>query len=83
MSRTGRVVRSLPVVSHIKRRIHKVNIFLIQLFTKQLNRFAKSLEVNDFTFPQEFNHIIDIRIVAEPKNVIIGRAGLLFWERIA
>ena len=68
---------------HVKCRIHKVNIFLIQLFPQKLNCFAKALEMNDFPFPEELNHIIHIRIIRKPQNIVIGCSCLLFWERIA
>ena len=43
-------------------------------------RIAEALEMNDFPFPEEFDHIVYIRIVAEPQNVVIGGPGLLLWH---
>lgn len=65
---------------HIKCRIHIVDVFLVQFFTKKLNRFAKTLEMNDFTFAKEFDHIVDIRIIAEPQNIVIRYSGFLLWH---
>ena len=36
--------------------------------------------MNNFPFPQEFDHIIHIRVIAEPQNVIVGCSGLLLWR---
>ena len=47
--------------------IHIVYIFLIQFLPQQLDRFAEALEVDDLTLPEEFYHIIHIRIVTERK----------------
>ena len=43
-----------------------IYILLIQLFPQKLNRLAESLEVDDLPFPEEFDHIIHIRVVTEP-----------------
>ena len=67
---------------HIKSRVHGIYILLIQLLPQKFHRFAEALEVNDFPLPQEFDHVIDVRIVAEPQDIIISGSGLLFWERI-
>ena len=56
---------------------------MIQFFSQKLDRLTEPLEVNHFTLPEEFDHIVHIRIVAEPQNVVIGHPGLLLWERIA
>ena len=40
--------------------------------------FAKALEVNNFTFTQEFNYIVNIRIVGNAKNVVVGCTCFLF-----
>ncbi len=55
---------------------------LITYFEKATSspiRFTESLKVNDFPFPQEFDHIIYIRIIGEPQNIFIGDTGFLFW----
>ena len=67
-------------VLHIHCRIHIVHVFLIQLFPQKLNRLTKPLEVNDLPFPQEFDHIIHIRIIAKPQDIVIGDPGLLLWR---
>lgn len=66
----------------IHRRIHAVNILLVQLFPQLLDTFAEPLEVNDLPFPQEFDDIVDIRIVAESQNVVVSDPGFLFGSQI-
>ena len=60
-------------------RIHPVYIALIQLFPQQLHGFAESLEVDDLPLTQEFDHIVHIRIIGQPQDIVIGGAGLLLW----
>ena len=68
---------------NIKGGVHIVYIFLIQLLPKELDRFTEPLEVNHFPFPEEFDHIIYIRIITKTKDVVVSDPGLLLWERIA
>lgn len=35
-------------------------------------RFAKALEVDDLTLAEETNHIVDVRVVGQAENIIIG-----------
>lgn len=65
-------------ILHIHCGIHIVHIFLIQLFPQQLHSFAKPLEMNNLPFPKELDHIIHIRIVAKPQDIVIGHPRFLF-----
>ena len=65
---------------HIKRRVHIVYVLLIQFFPKQLNCLAKTLEVYDFPFPEELDHIVYVRIVRQPQNIVIGDPSFLLWH---
>ena len=67
-------------VLHIEGWIHEIYVFLIQLFPKQLYSFTKSLEVDNLPFPQEFDYIVHIRVVAEAQDVVIGHSGFLLWH---
>ena len=49
--------------SIIKTRIDVVDVFAVQSFFCQTQSFAKSLEVDDLSFPQEFDDIVHIRII--------------------
>lgn len=64
-------------VLQINRGVHAVHIALIEPFPQKLDGFAKSLEVHDLPLPQELDHIVHIRIVTEPKNVVIRDSRLL------
>lgn len=68
---------------HIHCRIHEVNVFLIQFFTKELHCFPKSLEVDNLPLSQEFDNIVYIRVIRKPQYIIISDSGFLLWERIA
>lgn len=71
--------RFLFQVLHVDGRVHAVYILLIQLFPKQLDSLSKPLEVDNLPFPQEFDHIVHIRIITESQNVIIGHSRFLLW----
>ena len=79
----GYALERTRIFLHIEGRIHIIHVFLIQLFPQALHRLAESLEMDHFPFPKEFDHIVHIRIIAEPQNVVIGHTRLLLWERIA
>jgi len=40
--------------------------------------FAETLEVDDFTFAEEFDHITNVRVIHKPQNVVVGYSRLLF-----
>ena len=52
---------------------------MIQFFTEQLRRLAETLKVYDFSFTQKFDSIIHIRVITEPKNIVVGYSRFLFW----
>ena len=66
----------------IKGRVHKIHILLIELLAQQLHRLAKPLEVYHLPFPEEFDHIVHIRVIRQPQDVIIGHPGFLFCQGV-
>ena len=64
-------------LSLVKTGVDRVNILLVQPVLDQPQSFAEALEVDDFPCTQEFNDVVDIRIVGEPQNIVVGDAGLL------
>ena len=54
-----------------------VDVFFVQPVLDQPQSLAEALEVDDFPGTQEFNDVVDIRIVGEPQNIVVGDAGLL------
>ena len=75
----GRMIPSAPLALHsvVERGIHIVHIFLIQLFAGEPQPLAEALEVDDLPLPQETDHVVDIGIVGEPQDVVIGDTRLL------
>lgn len=69
----------LPFSLHINCRIHEVDVFVVQLLAQEFDSLPKPLEVDNFPFPQELDDIVDIGIIRDPQDVVIGHAGLLLW----
>ena len=38
--------------------------------------------MDDFPFPQEPDGVVDVRVVAEPQNVVVGGPGLLLGGHV-
>lgn len=67
------------LTSHfIEGRIECVKVFRIQVILNDSERFTKPLEVNDFTFAEEFDRLSHIRIVNEAKDIIVSCSCFLF-----
>ena len=69
-----------PIFLHVKSRIYGIDILLIQLLPQELCGLAKPLEMNDFPFPKEFDHVVYVRIVGQAQNVIVGYSCFLLWH---
>jgi len=63
--------------SLVEGRIGEINILGIHLFFAKTQALAKALEMDDFPLTQETDDVVHVRIIAEPKNVVIGFSGLL------
>ena len=74
---------ALVVQLQIDGGVHAVHILLVQLLPKLFNGLAETLEMDNLPLPQEPDHIVDVRIVGKPQDIIIGHPGFLLWERIA
>lgn len=65
----------------VKRRVKGVEIAAVQMILNDAETFTEPLEMDDFPCPEEFNGIIDVRIVFDqPEDIIVGRSGFLFWH---
>lgn len=51
------------LVLHIEGWIHIIHVSLIQFLAKQLDCLTETLEMDNFPFTEEFNHVINIRII--------------------
>ena len=60
--------------------IHTVDVALVQLPAQQLDGLTETLEVDDLPLSEELDDIVDIRIIAQPQDVVIGDPGLLLWH---
>ena len=74
----GRRILRLPFALDVECGVHEVHVLLVQLLTQQLHCFAKTLEVDHFTLPKEFDDVIHVRIVGKTQNVIVGNPCFLF-----
>ena len=58
-------------------RVHAVDVPLIQLPAQKLYGLSEPLEMDDLPLPEELDHVIHIRIIGKPQDVVIGDPGLL------
>lgn len=63
----------------IKRRIGRIEIFLIHLLNSAAKPLTEALIMDDLPLAQELYDVVYVWIVAEPQDVVIGRARLLLW----
>ena len=61
----------------VQRRIHVVDVLLVELFAQQLNGLAEALEMDDLALAQEADDVVDVRVVGKAQNVVIRHARLL------
>ena len=57
--------------------IHEIDVLLVELFAQQLNSLAEALEMYDLALAQEADHVVHVRIVAQPQDVVIRYTRLL------
>ena len=69
-------------MSAVEGRIGEVDVLLVHLLLGQTHRLAEALEVDDLPLPEEADDVIDVGVVAEPEDVVIGDSGLLFCGHI-
>lgn len=60
-----------------ERRIHIVDVVLVELFRHETQRLTEALEMDDLALAQEADDIIDVRVVGQAQNVVIRYARLL------
>lgn len=41
--------------------------------------FAEALEVNNFTLPKKANDIVDVWVIGQAEDIVIGDTGFLLW----
>ena len=71
------------VAAFIKGRVEGVEIPAVQMILHDSETFPESLEMHDFPGPEEFDGVIDIRVVFdETENVVVSDPGFLFRGQI-
>lgn len=66
----------------IKRRIGRIEILLIHLLNSAAKPLTEALIMDYFPLPQELYDVVYVWIVAEPQDVVIGRARLLLCRHV-
>lgn len=61
----------------IEGRVDEVEILLVHLLLGQAQALAEALEMHDLPGPQELDDIVDVRVVGQAQDVVIGDPGLL------
>ena len=59
--------------------VGEVDVLGVHLLLTQPQALAEALEVDDLPLPQEADDVVHVRVVAEPQDIVVGEAGLLFW----
>jgi len=62
----------------VKGRVEGVKILAVELICQQTQILAEALIVHDLARPEKAYRVDDIRVVAEPQDVVVGRSSLLF-----
>ena len=65
---------SAPDSSAIQRRVHIIDILLIQPLPQLFHGLTEALEMHHLSGTEELDHIVHIRVVAEAQNVVKGGA---------
>lgn len=69
----------LPSRGLVERGVDKIEVLLIHFLLRQTQALSEALEMDNFPLTQELDHIIDIRVIRQAKNIVIGHPCFLFW----
>ena len=61
----------------VKARVKGVEILAVEPVGQQPQVLAEPLIVNDFARTQKADRVLDVVVVGEPENIIVGGAGFL------
>ena len=61
----------------VKSGVVKIDVLLVHFLLAQTQAFTKALEVDDLTLTQKSDYVVDIGVVTQTKNVVVGLAGFL------
>lgn len=60
-------------------RVVGIVVLGIQIILHNAQRVSEPLEMHDFSFPQEFERLANIRVVDQAEKVVVSCSGLLLW----
>lgn len=66
----------------VKGRVGEIDVPGIHLLLAQTQTFTEPLEVDDLPLPEEADHVIYVRVVRQPQDVVIGDPGLLLGGQV-
>jgi hypothetical protein len=72
-------LRQLPPLLHIELGIEGVEVLAVELVESVPQSFAEALIVHHFPLPEEADSVLDVGIVGQAQDVVVGGAGFLFW----
>lgn len=61
----------------VERRVAGIKILSVQIVNDDLQTFAESLIMNDFPLSQKPDGVLDIGIIDEAQNIVVGGPGFL------
>lgn len=62
--------------------IDEINVFLIQSVLRQPQAFAEPLEVDYLPGPEKFDDVVDVRIVTQTEDVVVGDPCFLLCGKV-
>ena len=66
----------------VESRVEEIDVFLVHAAAGQLQGLAEALEVDDFPLPEKADGVVDVRIIGETENIVVGKPGLLLCGQI-
>lgn len=68
---------------HIKAWVKGIEVLCIKLFLNGAESFTESLEMHNFTRPEELDRVCDFRYIPDnAQNVVIRASGFLFRSKV-
>lgn len=68
--------------SAVEGRVKEVDVLLIHAILGQAQTFSEPLKMHDLAGPQELDDIVDVGVIRQPQDVVIGYTGLLLCCKV-
>ena len=62
--------------------VGKIDVFRVHLLLAHPQALTEALEVHDLPLPQEADHVVDIRVIAQAQDIVICEPRLLLRGQI-